>query len=283
MPPAHVSLVVTTYNWPDALAAVLESIRAQVRVPDEVIVADDGSTSETAHLVRASAKGFPCPVRHLWQEDLGFRVARARNRAISAARSDYVLLLDGDMVLHRQFVADHLAAARPNHFVQGSRVLVPDVLATRMLRQPGLRPGFLTAGLGRRRHTLRAPVLAKAYSRLRSGEPRMIKTCNQGWWRSDLLRLNGFDERMQGWGREDDELALRAWHAGIACRQLRLAGVAFHLHHARRHDGGASANDIYLAQTRATRATRCTDGLQAHLDDLVLRPPPDLRNAALAE
>ena len=277
MPPTSLSLIVTTYNWPQALAVVLDSARRQTRLPDEVVVADDGSGPDTGALVRRLATGFPCALRHVWQEDRGFRAARVRNLAIGAAGGDYVLLLDGDMVLHPRFVADHLAAARRGSFVQGSRALVSAAFSARMLQQPWLRPAFFSSGLVRRRHTVRLPLLSRAYLQLRDGRPRMIKSCNQGWWREDLLRLNGFDERMHGWGREDDELALRAWHAGLACRQLRLSGLAFHLHHRERHSNGASPNDVYLAQTRTSHRTRCDLGISAHLAEFARRPAPDLR------
>lgn len=278
--PHSVSLVVTTYNWPQALAVVLDSVRGQRHLPDEVIVADDGSGPDTAALLQTIARDFPVPLRHVWQEDRGFRVARSRNRAIAAARGEYVLLLDGDMVLHPAFVADHLRFARPGAFVQGSRVLTTPAFSQRMLADPRLRPGLWTGGIRRRRHTLRLPPLAALYFHLRGGAPRMVKTCNQGWWRADLLRLNGFDERMEGWGREDEELAWRAWHAGLECRQLRLAGLAFHLHHRERHQDGASPNDVHLAESRARRLTRCERGLDAHLAEFAAHPAPDLREGA---
>jgi glycosyltransferase involved in cell wall biosynthesis len=272
--PASVSLIVTTYNWPQALELVLASVRGQTRLPDEVIVADDGSGTETAALVHEAAVACPCPLRHSWQEDLGFRAARSRNLAIAAARGDYVLLVDGDMVLHPRFVADHLAAARRGAFVQGSRVLLQPGFSARMLAREALRPGFFSGGVRRRRHTLRIPPLSRLYARLARPAPRAVKSCNQGWWRDDLVRLNGFDERMQGWGREDEELAMRAWHAGIACRQVRLAALAFHLHHQERHEGGASPNDALLASTIAERRTRCELGLSAHLPGAAARPAP---------
>jgi GT2 family glycosyltransferase len=275
--PSSVSLIVTTNNWPQALALVLASASRQTRKPDEVIVADDGSGTDTATLLRAIATRYPVPLRHAWQEDLGFRAARSRNLAIAAASGEYVLLLDGDMVLHPRFIADHLAVAKRNAFVQGSRVLIAREFSERMLRDPALHPGFLSGGIQRRRHTLRVPLLSKLYLRARGDKPRMIKSCNQGWWRSDLLELNGFDERMLGWGREDDELAARAGYAGITCRQLRLSGLAFHLHHEERHSDGASCNDAYLAQTHAQRLTRCDSGIDGHLAEFRAHPLPDLR------
>lgn len=277
MPPSTVSLLITTYNWPSALARTLDSIRRQSRLPDEVVIADDGSGPETRALLQYHAGDFPVPLRHVWQHDLGFRAARARNLAISAATGSYIVLLDGDMVLHPRFIADHLDAAKVGYFVQGSRVLMSSRFSERMLSDPEVRPGFFSGGIERRRHTLRLPLLSKLYMRLRGSRPAMIKTCNQGWWRDDLIRLNGFDERMLGWGREDEELSLRAMHAGIGCRQLRLRALAFHLYHCERHQDGESANDIYLAQSRTQHLVRCETGIDGHRADFDAHPAPDLR------
>lgn len=279
-----ISLLVTTYNWKDALALVLDSVRRQTRMPDEVIVADDGSREDTAGLIAGIARGYPVPLRHAWQEDRGFRAARSRNQAIAACRGEYVLMLDGDMVLDRRFVADHAWAARRGAFVQGSRVLTSPRFRERMLaRQAGV-PTVFSAGVTRRRNAIHARPLARAYSALNPrATPHAIKTCNQGWWRDDLVRLNGFDERMEGWGREDVELAWRAFHAGLACRQLRYAGLAYHLHHTERHQDGDSPNDAYLAETRAQRLTRCERGLDAHLALFAAQPLPDLRQATAGD
>lgn len=278
--PRSVSLVVTTYNWEEALSLVLASVARQSHLPDEVIVADDGSGAATAALLRKVAQRFPIPLRHSWQEDDGFRVARSRNRAIAAATGEYVILLDGDMVMHPRFVADHLVAAERGTFVQGSRVLTTPEFRQRALTDPDMRPGLFSVGIARRRHTLRLPTLSRLYLRFGSRDrPHAIKTCNQAWWRDDLLRLNGFDERMQGWGREDVELAWRAHHAGLKCRQLRLAALAFHLHHKERHQDGASRNDIYLAQTLENRLTRCEVGLDQHLRAFLADPLPALPGA----
>ncbi len=273
-----VSVIVTTYNWPRALRLVLRGLARQSRLPDEVIVADDGSGPDTRWMLEDIARGFPVPLRHHWQEDRGFRAARSRNRAIAAATGDYVLLLDGDMVLHRDFVADHLRHARPGWFVQGSRVLTTPLLSRLMLAEHRIDLSVFSRHLQRRRNALRWSALAWLnLSRLGRRPPRAIKTCNQGWYRTDLLRLNGFDERMEGWGREDSELAWRAWHAGIAARHVRFAALAWHLYHRERHEDGESPNDRYLRETRASRRQRAELGLDRHLAEFAARPLPDLR------
>ncbi|MGV8940532.1 MAG: glycosyltransferase family 2 protein [Lysobacter sp.] len=274
-PPA--SVVITTYNRPQALQRALEALARQRTPACEVIVADDGSREDTRDLIQAIARHYPVPLRHSWIEDRGFRVALARNRAIAASRGDYVLLLDGDMLAHPMFIADHLRAAQRGSFVQGMRVLTDAEGSARLLAGEIAALGFLDRGLRRRRHTLRIPPLAALSLRLSRGQSdRAIKTCNQGWWRDDLIALNGFDERFEGWGREDKDLAVRAFHAGLQRRSLRFAGLATHLHHLERHEQGRSPNDTLLDDTRATRRIRSPQGLERHLAEFAVRPLPDL-------
>lgn len=276
--PARASVVITTYNWPQALERALQALARQTVLPYEVIVADDGSRDDTRALIERLARGYPVPLRHSWVEDRGFRVALARNRAIAATSGDYVLLLDGDMLAHPRFVEDHLRAAARGSFVQGMRVLTDEVGRERLLSGETDRLRFFDRGLTRRRHTLRIPPLAALSLRASTGQSgSAIKTCNQGWWRDDLVAINGFDERYEGWGREDKDLAQRAFHAGLQRRSLRFAGLATHLYHPERHEEGASPNDALLADTRATRRIRAERGLDQHLAEFTDAPLADLR------
>lgn len=262
---AQISLVVTTYNWPAALDLTLASIARQRCLPGEVLVADDGSGQDTAAVVHEWAKRLPVPVRHLWQEDLGFRLARSRNRAIAAASGRYVVCIDGDMTLHPLFVADHARAARPGTFVQGWRACTGPASGARMLAERRLDCSVLAPDLRRRHRVLRIPPLAWAIHSRAHRRPRWIQGCNQGYWRDDLLRANGFDERMTDWGREDDELAARLFNAGLLRRDLRFAAVAVHIHHPTREPTGRNPNDVYLEETRRERRVRCELGIDGHL------------------
>ena len=273
----RLSAVVVTYNWPQALQLVLRSLARQRVLPDEVIVTDDGSRADTRERLAAMAPTFPTRLVHLWQPDDGARMSRARNRGIAAARGDYIVFLDGDMLAQRDFIADHRAFARRGCFVQGSRVLTGERCAARLLAQQQLDVGFFAADIERRRHTLRMPAVARAYARPHRREAG-IKSCNWGFWRDDLLALNGFNEAMTGWGREDNELALRAFHLGLRRRDLRFAGLAVHLWHATRKNLIDNPNDAVLAATRASGAVRCTVGIDRHLAEFA-KPPPDVRDA----
>ncbi len=277
----RISIAVITYNWPEALERVLGALAAQTELPCEVIVTDDGSQPATRELLERVARDYPVRLVHLWQPDDGARMSQARNRAIAAAQGDYVILLDGDMVAERHFIADHRAFARRGCFAQGSRVLTDADLTRRMLEQPRLMPGFFSRGIERRRHTLRLPELARWYARPGT-KRRGIKSCNMAFWRDDLLSLNGFNEAMTGWGREDTELAARAFHAGLLRRDLRFSALATHLYHRTRKHLVDNPNDRIVDDTRARRLVRCERGVDRHLAEFA-DPAVDLRAVVRAE
>jgi glycosyltransferase involved in cell wall biosynthesis len=259
----RISVAVITYNWPDALELVLLALARQTELPFEVIVTDDGSREDTRARVERMAIDYPTRLVYLWQPDDGARMSRARNRAIAVAQGDYIVLLDGDMVAERRFIADHRAFATEGCFVQGSRVLTNQALTGRMLARGQTEVGFFERGIERRRNTLRLPLVARLHAKP-GIKQRGIKSCNMGFWREDLVRINGFNEAMTGWGREDTEMAVRAFNAGIRRRDVRFSALAFHLYHASRKNVSDNPNDRILEATRTSASQRCRLGLDLH-------------------
>jgi glycosyltransferase involved in cell wall biosynthesis len=272
----RVTLIITTYNWPAALDLTLQSVARQSLAPAEIIVADDGSGPETEEVVARWQERLSTPLLHMWQADHGFRLARSRNRAIAAACGEYVIIVDGDMILHRHFVADHVRAARHGCFIQGVRLLTGRTTAARMLNQGLLDLGFFASDIKRRRHTIRSLLLSRMVFGQRTGQ-RAIRGCNQAYWKSDLVRVNGFNEVFVGWGREDNEIAARLYNAGIFRRNLKFQALAIHLHHPLRHDQMGERNDAILRATIEAGKAWCPVGLNQHLDPAVSgvrRPDP---------
>jgi len=241
----------------------LKSIARQSVPPGEVIVADDGSGPETARVVERWKGKVAAPLVHLWQPHEGFRLARSRNRAITAASGEYLIIVDGDMVLHRHFVADHLHAARRGSFIQGVRLLTEAVTAERMLREGCLDLNFFSQGIRRRRHAVRNLALSRMLFWKRTGQ-NAIRGCNQAYWKSDLQRVNGFNEAFVGWGREDNEVAARLYNVGVRRRNLKFQALAIHLHHPPRQPQGTNPNDAILHQAIELGETWCPLGLDCH-------------------
>lgn len=260
------TLAVTTYERPEALSAVLRTVGLQTHPPDELIVADDGSGEATGALIARFAAGAPYPVHHVRQEHEGFRLARLRNLAIARARGEYLVFIDGDMLLHRQFLADHARQARRGSFVQGVRIRLDPAATARQLAPDALPPTPFAPGLGilRRLYALRHPALGALGSRPGNAVVA-LKGCNQAFWRADLLAVNGYNEDIVGWGPEDKELCVRLARHGVRRRTLLFGGIAWHLHHAAAARDRRACNEGVLAATLASATVRCARGLDAHL------------------
>ncbi len=262
IPSMKISVVVTTYNRPDALRRVLEGLSAQRQPPSEVIVADDGSGPETSAVVSRAARNADVPVRHVWQADRGFRVARIRNRAVAATSGDYLVFLDGDCIPDGWFVMDHAALARAGNFFQGRRLLVdqarsPD-FGFREVPPTGNRLKLLMSKhISNRHHLLRISGIPVTRSQKLSG----IRGCNVGIFRADLEAVNGFNEDFEGWGREDSELAVRLYRFGLWRGAHPFRAVCFHLWHPENQRDRLATNDRLLREAMASDRYDCDRGL----------------------
>lgn len=263
-PIVNTSLIVTTYNWKEALELSLSSISGQSEMPDEVIVADDGSREDTAYLIHRMAASFPVSLLHMWQEDCGFRAARIRNKAIAAASGAYILLVDGDVILHKDFVAHHKCMARQGIFCQGSRVLLSPAKTARVLAKRQLAFSPFESGLGNRKNAVVSHFLSRLFSRRRN-YMRGIRTCNFAFWRADGIAVNGFNEDFQGYGREDSEFAARLMNSGVMRKNVRFAATVYHLHHPLQPREFMEVRDSMLRNAVESRLIRCQNGIDGHL------------------
>lgn len=259
MEPFRITLLVTTYNNPGFLELVLLSVLRQTELPHEVVIGDDGSGPETRALIDRYRPQFPCPLKHAWIEDRGFRLSVSRNAAVRLAGGDYIVMIDGDIVLGRHFVADHRRMAGRGCFVTGSRGYLSPAATRRMLRSKDVRVGFFTPGLKRRFVCLHWPWLGRRIKG-KSGL-RHVRGCHLAFWRSDFIAVNGFDETFQGWGREDYDFVQRLYHLGLVRRNAKLQAAAFHLWHPSRMDAEShEINDRRFQDTVASRRVRAGRG-----------------------
>jgi glycosyltransferase involved in cell wall biosynthesis len=262
----RLALAITTFERPDALAAVLDRVGRQRVAPAEIIIADDGSGAAAREVIGTFIASSAVPARLVSQPHQGFRVTRLRNLAIAATSADYVVFIDGDMLLHPEFIADHQRHARQGFYTQGVRVHADEALTGRLIASPATLPSFSSPGLGalRRLYLLHSQALASMTRRLANGLIA-VKSCNQGFWRDDLVRVNGFDEAISGWGAEDKELCARLENSGVRRQTLLFGGIACHLHHAPASRAALPANLAALDRTRREHRVRCERGLDAHI------------------
>lgn len=261
----RVSLIVTTYNWPEALKLCLESIAAQSALPGEVVIADDGSTVETADLIDAMRPLLPVPLIHVWQEDKGFRLTKIRNKAIAKASYEYIIQTDGDLILHKHFVRDHLEVCEPGYFVAGSRTIISQSLSAHLLCSGRQLFGLLQPGLRNRLNAIRIKALRSLLAyRYHNSNMEKLRGCNMAFWKKDLIAINGYNEAFEGWGKEDNEIAFRLTNAHIKKRTLKFGGVVYHLHHREQCRALYGKNNELLLQTVRSGVTRCEPGLDQY-------------------
>jgi len=273
------SVVITTYNRSDALLAVLDGLCLQTDSNFEVIIADDGSRPEHQRAILESAQARWLRAVHVWHPDVGFTASRVRNRGVAASHGDYIVFMDGDCVPEVDFIARHKLLAQPGYFVNGSRVLLSPAFTERVLTRGERISGRSVLYWICRRllgHTSKLTGLL----RLPDGNFRNesvfswkgIRSCNMGIWRSDFIRVNGFDESFVGWGHEDADVVLRLHNSGVARKNGFCATEVFHLWHkeaARNHE---SQNATLVRQRASTTVTQPTLGFSQERvnDDVVI-------------
>ena len=260
------SLIVTTYNQKERLSLVLDSISNQVEFPDEVIVADDGSRSDTRDLIERHKKEFPIDLIHSWQEDIGYRLSRSRNIAISRAIGEYIVVIDGDMILEKSFIKDHKNSAKRAVFVQGSRVILADKASREIVKNMdySLAFGSTKSFKSRRIESLSNFIFSiskidKRY--LDKHALKGIRGCNMAFFKKDALEINGFNEDFVGWGREDSEFVARFLFNGGELRRLKFSAIAYHIWHEENSRSMLDINHKIYLDTLSGKKTWCNNGI----------------------
>ncbi|MCB0457872.1 MAG: glycosyltransferase family 2 protein [Flavobacteriaceae bacterium] len=258
------SLLVSTYNWPEALELVFKSVENQTVKPDEFLIADDGSKLETKELIDSYIKKTTIPVVHVWHEDEGFRRSSILNKAIAKANGDYIIQTDGDCIMHKDFIKDHKANAIKNCYLYGSRVSILESYLDTLFSTKKMRFHFFSKGIKKRGRTLRIPFLAKLY-RPKNTLSDKLRGCNLSFWKQDFIAVNGYNEAMTGWGREDSELIVRMLNKGIKGKRLKFGGIVYHIWHKTASQHNFNKNDEIQKEAIEKKHTWCENGINQYL------------------
>lgn len=264
----RITIIVSTYNRPDALSLCIRSIFKQSLLPNEIVIGDDGSGSETIELINNLKKESPVPLIHVWQEDEGFRLAASRNKAVAASSGDYIIEIDGDLILHKKFIEDHASFAEPDTFLKGGRVNLNNKITTKLCKSQKLKElNIFSAGLLRRSNAFRNIPLSKYLStRYKKGRIAGLG-CNMSFWKKDYISINGYDEFFEGWGGEDIDFAARMMASGIKKKHLKFSGIVYHLWHNDFYMQNKEKNFNYYEEQRVSKKTYCENGIDKYLID----------------
>lgn len=262
------SLIISTYNWPEALKLCLESVKKQSIIPAEIVIADDGSTQATTDLIEKYKLDKTLNIVHIWQPDEGFKLAQIRNKAIAASSKPYIIQVDGDVILHPRFIEDHLNAAKPDCFIQGSRVMLGKDYSAKLFGKKTTAISLLSSDIKRKENGIRwlwlSSILQKKY---RNRYPLYwARGANMSFWKKDLVLVNGYNETFAGWGDEDSELTLRLLNNGKTKLHLKFAGIIYHIYHNEDASKAKSAqNRQILLDAFENKTTRIENALDKYL------------------
>lgn len=257
------ALIISTYDQPDALSKVLQGVKRQTRLPDEILIADDGSGEETRTLIYRWMMESKVPVRHLWHSHDGFRKIILLNKAVRVATSDYLVFLDGDCVPHSRFIADHAQFAEKHYWVQGRRCFVkeqfvPEFEAGRTTVWQWMLAGRISGW----QKGVRLPLPLV----FRNKKQRGIIGCNMAFWRSDIVAVNGFDEKFLGRGiAPDSELGTRMYNLGRQRKFVYGRAIVYHLNHPVMPRENMEAKRAHLQELLRLGTIRCEHGLDQNL------------------
>jgi len=262
-----VSIIVSTYNRPETLDLCLQSIKKQSVLPNEVVIGDDGSKNETKELIEKIQQDFPVPLIHVWQEDKGFRLAMSRNKAVAASESEYIIEIDGDLILNSRFVEDHLFFAQKGYFLKGGRVNLTEKYTKKVCQTRKLpkRITVFSKGIMRRINSIHCIPLSKYFA------PRYKKNrilglgCNMSFWKDDFIKINGYDEFFEGWGGEDYDFANRLQNSGVKRLYLKFSGIVYHLWHQDFYMHNADKNRKYYSEKKDEVRSWCEKGVNQYL------------------
>ncbi|HZZ30246.1 MAG TPA: glycosyltransferase, partial [Pirellulales bacterium] len=236
----------------------------------EVVIADDGSGPPTRETIDRTRHETGLSIQHVWHEDCGFRKCTILNRAIMAAQGNYLVFTDGDCIPRRDFLEVHHRLAAPGRFLSGGYFKLPlelsriitrdDIAADRATRATWLR----ACGLRWSRKNFKistGPLMAKLLDTFTTTRATWNGQ-NASGWKADLIRVNGFDERME-YGGLDRELGERLMNAGLRGKLLRYRAVCVHLDHARGYarPDSLARNQAIRRETRRTRAVWTAYGI----------------------
>lgn len=266
------SIIVTTYNWPKALAMVLQALARQTSHHFEILIADDGSAPETAEMIKQYQLQLPVVCKHIWQDDDGFRAAAIRNKAILEASGEYLVFLDGDCIPRKDFVEKHAALAETGCFVAGNRILLSKTFSEEALTQKLAlyEWSFLhwvwarIRGYSNRCISLIPLPLKSKLRQYKHSDWKGAKGCNLGIFKTDLLRVNGWEERFKGWGYEDSDLVIRLLNAGLWRKEGRFALTVIHLWHTENDRSREQDNWRLLEDIRHSKEIYAKQGLDQH-------------------
>ena len=251
------TLIISVYKHVEFLKAILHSLRQQTEQDIEVIISEDGEDAQMKEFVDSYPRYWP--ILHLTQPDNGWNKEKALNRAVLAAKTDWLIFIDGDCVLHPKFIEMHIKYQQRGVILAGKRIKLNEQLTQKVLNNQSIH--LLPYLFNHKKcryveeaffcplaHWIRIPV-------------KHLLGSNMSMSRTDLLEINGFDENytLPATG-EDYDIEWRLQAKGCKIISLRHLAVQYHLYHKENWNNHIE-NMIYCRKKQAENQIICKNGI----------------------
>ena len=272
------SVIVNVYNQSKFFRLCLQSLTEQTDKDFEVIVADDGSGPEIEEVVSEFKDCLN--IKHIWQEDSGFRKALALNNAAKVAAGEKLFFIDGDIVVHPRGVGVVIEELRPGCYITSRVVRISEKLRDRIMAGkysaqkifsfPFLAALTINWLFGKTRFLeyglMLPPGLAAFFQSLKKS-----RQVFGGCWaicKTDFEAVNGYDNSYIGYGHEDFDIGWRLHWAGVRAKLVTNRLVMFHMYHSKRTEN--LQNKEKKKRAELDGKIRCANGL-AETNDIIIK------------
>ena len=276
--PQPVSLIISFYNKIELLKLVFAALEIQTFRDFEVIIADDGSTAEVVVEIARIKSNYLFPIKHVWHEDKGWQKDIILNRAIIESEGEYLIFIDGDCIPEMHFIQEHIENRVENQIVSGRRVMLTQNISNKLTAQK-IQTGYLNFAVAfplffetvfGGKHTFMENMIRIRNKFLRrlflKDRKRYLLGCNFSVWKSDMLKVNGFDERFiyPGTG-EDTDLEGRLSRIGVYPVSKKHLVTLFHFYHVQFDTNHAPNKKLYEENNRK-KITFTPYGIKKQID-----------------
>jgi glycosyltransferase involved in cell wall biosynthesis len=273
-----ISLIVAVYKDIEALDLIVNALKTQTYKNFEVIIVEDND-SELMKDYISQIDGLN--IKHTFQPDIGIRKTRSLNNGILASEGEYLIFIDGDCIPYSTFIESHVKLSEPGYIISGRRcnlgpkysgflrdkeISALDLERSFIYKFPAItldcKEGHAEAGFYFKANGFLYATFFKNRKTTKS-----LVGCNYSCFKSDMLKINGYDE---GYGEssvgDDTDLEWRFKALGLKIKSAKNVANMFHLYHDR-----GSRNEILFSQeiknmlsNKKKNKFECEKGLKQH-------------------
>ena len=257
-----VSVIISLYKRLDMLNLILQALSQQSYTNFEVIVAEDNDTSETVDFIRNSREKYTYTLKHVSQEDSGFRKTAILNKALRIAEGKQLVFLDGDCIPHRHLLYEYSKAIHGNVMCYGRRLFLSKSLSEKLMKTKSIKGLNIWTAILYRSKSIGAGFYMPRKKNIHK-QNRPILGCNWGVERAALISINGFDEDYQRAGRgEDFDVEWRLTRKAYRKISMKNKAIVYHIFHPANY---SDADTLYvqnlMAQKMEAGNVYCLNGL----------------------